>query len=140
MTYFSVVIPTYNRVRFADNPDAFAAIAYLHRANHGQFNTVGPTEPLTYGTTDRSPQPKLLPCASAGQAASQGYEGQFIGLGPTWNPALLESPAAKALVADRGFDPTARGSGVSAWSPWRNRSLPEPPFSVSPPGPPSSGC
>ena len=32
-----------------------------------------------------------------GQAASQGYKGQFIGLGPTWNPALLESPAAGAL-------------------------------------------
>lgn len=32
-----------------------------------------------------------------GQAASQGFKGQFIGLGPTWNPALLESPAAKAL-------------------------------------------
>ena len=34
-----------------------------------------------------------------GQAASQGYKGQFIGLGPTWNPALLKSPAAKALEA-----------------------------------------
>jgi ABC-type branched-subunit amino acid transport system substrate-binding protein len=34
-----------------------------------------------------------------GQAASQGYKGQFIGLGPTWNPALLESPAAAALEA-----------------------------------------
>ncbi len=34
-----------------------------------------------------------------GQAASQGYKGQFIGLGPTWNPALLESPAAPALEA-----------------------------------------
>jgi ABC-type branched-subunit amino acid transport system substrate-binding protein len=32
-----------------------------------------------------------------GQAAAQGYTGQFIGLGPTWNPALLESPAAEAL-------------------------------------------
>ena len=34
-----------------------------------------------------------------GQAASQGFKGQFIGLGPTWNPALLESPAAAALEA-----------------------------------------
>ncbi len=34
-----------------------------------------------------------------GQAAAQGYVGQFIGLGPTWNPALLDSPAAPALEA-----------------------------------------
>lgn len=34
-----------------------------------------------------------------GQAAAQGFQGQFIGLGPTWNPALLETPAAPALEA-----------------------------------------
>lgn len=34
-----------------------------------------------------------------GQAAAQGFKGQFIGLGPTWNPALLESAAAPALEA-----------------------------------------
>ncbi|MDP3894693.1 ABC transporter substrate-binding protein [Nocardioides sp.] len=32
-----------------------------------------------------------------GQAAAQGYTGQFMGLGPTWNPALLETPAAQAM-------------------------------------------
>lgn len=34
-----------------------------------------------------------------GQAAARGFTGQFIGLGPTWNPALLESAAAPALEA-----------------------------------------
>lgn len=34
-----------------------------------------------------------------GQAAAQGFTGQFIGLGPTWNPALLDSAAAPALEA-----------------------------------------
>ncbi|WP_245565465.1 ABC transporter substrate-binding protein [Nocardioides insulae] len=34
-----------------------------------------------------------------GQAASQGYQGRFIGLSPTWNPALLETPSAPALEA-----------------------------------------
>ena len=34
-----------------------------------------------------------------GQAAAQGFQGQFVGLAPTWNPALLESPAAEALQA-----------------------------------------
>lgn len=32
-----------------------------------------------------------------GQAAAQGFTGRFVGLSPTWNPALLDSPAAGAL-------------------------------------------
>ncbi|MCA9970092.1 MAG: hypothetical protein KC425_07750 [Anaerolineales bacterium] len=39
-THTAMALPTYNRVSFADNPAAFAAVAYLYRANHGQFNTV----------------------------------------------------------------------------------------------------
>jgi ABC-type branched-subunit amino acid transport system substrate-binding protein len=34
-----------------------------------------------------------------GQAAAQGYQGRFIGTSPTWNPALLQSAAAPALIA-----------------------------------------
>ncbi|GAB3250618.1 hypothetical protein GCM10027425_08110 [Alteromonas gracilis] len=34
-----------------------------------------------------------------GQAVSRGFEGKFIGLAPTWNPALLDTPAAPALEA-----------------------------------------
>lgn len=34
-----------------------------------------------------------------GQAAAQGFEGLFIGSVPTWNPALMDSPAAPALEA-----------------------------------------
>ena len=34
-----------------------------------------------------------------GQAAAQGYQGQFLGSSPTWNPALLASPAGPALEA-----------------------------------------
>jgi ABC-type branched-subunit amino acid transport system substrate-binding protein len=34
-----------------------------------------------------------------GQAATLGYKGQFVGFGPTWNPALLATPAAPALEA-----------------------------------------
>jgi len=32
-----------------------------------------------------------------GQAAAQGYQGQIVGASPTWNPALLQSPAGPAL-------------------------------------------
>lgn len=34
-----------------------------------------------------------------GQSAAGGFTGKFIGTSPTWNPALLKSPAAKAFQA-----------------------------------------
>jgi len=34
-----------------------------------------------------------------GKLAASGYKGQFMGALPTWNPALLGSPAAPALLA-----------------------------------------
>lgn len=34
-----------------------------------------------------------------GKAAQQGFTGKFIGAAPTWNPALLQSPAAPAVQA-----------------------------------------
>jgi ABC-type branched-subunit amino acid transport system substrate-binding protein len=37
--------------------------------------------------------------AIVGQSAAQGYTGRFVGSQPTWNPALLETPAAPALEA-----------------------------------------
>jgi ABC-type branched-subunit amino acid transport system substrate-binding protein len=37
--------------------------------------------------------------AIIGQSAAAGFKGRFIGTGPTWNPALLKSPAAPALKA-----------------------------------------
>ncbi|MFI9558202.1 ABC transporter substrate-binding protein [Nonomuraea endophytica] len=37
--------------------------------------------------------------AIVGQSAAAGFKGRFIGTGPTWNPALLKSPAAPALKA-----------------------------------------
>jgi ABC-type branched-subunit amino acid transport system substrate-binding protein len=37
--------------------------------------------------------------AIVGGAAQRGYTGKFIGTSPTWNPGLLQSPAAAALKA-----------------------------------------
>jgi ABC-type branched-subunit amino acid transport system substrate-binding protein len=37
--------------------------------------------------------------AIVGGAAQRGFKGRFIGTSPTWNPALLASPAAPALAA-----------------------------------------
>ena len=44
------------------------------------------------------------------RAASQG---RFIGTSPTWNPALLQSPAAPAL--------TALYEQSAPWAPWAHR-------------------
>jgi ABC-type branched-subunit amino acid transport system substrate-binding protein len=44
----------------------------------------------------------LAPAETAtivGQAAAQGFQGRFIGQSPTWNVALLQTPAAPALEA-----------------------------------------
>jgi dienelactone hydrolase len=38
-THTAMALPTYNRARYTRDSDAFAAMAYLYRANHGQFNT-----------------------------------------------------------------------------------------------------
>lgn len=35
-----------------------------------------------------------------GKLAASGFKGQFMGALPTWNPALLDSPAAPALLAN----------------------------------------
>ena len=46
---------------------------------------------LTTGPTDAA--------AIIGGAAAEGYKGKFYGTSPTWNPALLQSPAADAIKA-----------------------------------------
>lgn len=46
---------------------------------------------LTNGPTDAA--------VIIGQAAARGFRGKFIGTSPTWNPGLLQSPAAAAINA-----------------------------------------
>lgn len=48
--------------------------------------------------------------AIVGGSAAQGFKGRFIGTSPTWNPALLASPAAPAL--------TALYEQSAPWGPW----------------------
>lgn len=50
-----------------------------------------------------------------GQAAARGYQGRFIGSGPTWTPALLESPAAD-VIADRYWQAAPWGPFSAATS------------------------
>ncbi|MGY1601774.1 ABC transporter substrate-binding protein [Geodermatophilus sp. SYSU D00815] len=45
-----------------------------------------------------------------GQAVAGGYQGQFMGSSPTWNPAILQSPAAPAFQA--AFQ------HLGPWGPW----------------------
>jgi ABC-type branched-subunit amino acid transport system substrate-binding protein len=78
----------------------------------GEENQAGAIEAIV----SQSPDVVLLgtgPTETAvivGQAAAQGYTGRFIGLSPTWNPALLQSPAADAL--------TALYQQSAPWGPW----------------------
>jgi dienelactone hydrolase len=52
-TYASYGLAQYNRTRFDLNPGGFKAVAYIYRANHGQFNTV-------WGDSDLGPIDSLL--------------------------------------------------------------------------------
>jgi ABC-type branched-subunit amino acid transport system substrate-binding protein len=79
-----------NGMKFTDIPTApgqenqGAAIQKLVAAKPDLvILTTGPTEAATI----------------VGGAAQAGFKGQFIGTSPTWNPALLKSPAAPALIA-----------------------------------------
>lgn len=65
----------------------------------GQDNQAGAIEAIV------SQQPDLvIPTTGptdlatiVGQAAAQGYQGQYVGTSPTWNPGLVDSPAFEAL-------------------------------------------
>jgi ABC-type branched-subunit amino acid transport system substrate-binding protein len=52
--------------------------------------------------------------AIVGQAVARGYQGRFIGTSPTWNPALLASASAPALIAK--YEQTA------PWNTWSTNS------------------
>jgi ABC-type branched-subunit amino acid transport system substrate-binding protein len=67
----------------------------------GQDNQAGAIEAIVSG----SPDIVILtngPTDAAviiGQAAARGYKGKFLGTNPTWNPGLLDGPAAAAITA-----------------------------------------
>ncbi len=52
-TFINYGAAQYNRVSFGENPGGFRAMAYLYRANHGQFNTV-------WGDADQGPLTSLM--------------------------------------------------------------------------------
>lgn len=93
---------------------ADAAAGARHAAeNHGaqiEMVEVGPTasggelQGAISGIVSGDPD-LVIPAVSPGQTAeivggavAGGYAGRFIGPGPTWNPGLLDSPAADALL------------------------------------------
>jgi len=67
----------------------------------GQDNQAGAIEAIVSG----SPDVVILtngPTDAAviiGQTAARGYKGKFLGTSPTWNPGLLNGPAAAAITA-----------------------------------------
>jgi dienelactone hydrolase len=91
------------RATFDDDPERFRALAYLHRANHGQFNSV-------WGDRDRGlfnslllNRAPLLP-AEAQQQAAQALVTSFL------HAALREEPAYRAPFAN---PPSGRAWGTA---------------------------
>ena len=67
----------------------------------GQDNQAGAIEAIVSGNPDvviltNGPTDAAV---IIGQAAARGYKGRFIGTSPTWNPGLLDGPAASAITA-----------------------------------------
>lgn len=91
--------------------DGAAGTKIAAEANGLAFTSVEQTQRALGGTTTAAidaiiqQQPDLVILTIAptevaeivGGAAARGYQGLFIGTSPTWNPALLQSPARDAL-------------------------------------------
>ena len=60
---------------------------------------------LTNGPTDAA--------VIIGQAGARGYQGKFIGTNPTWNPGLLNGPAAAAIRAQYLRSGSAQAYGAN---------------------------
>ena len=67
----------------------------------GQDNQAGAIEAIVSGNPDvvilsNGPTDAAV---IIGQAGARGYNGRFIGTSPTWNPGLLDGPAASAITS-----------------------------------------
>ncbi len=105
------VMAIYNPGDYGEDGAAGAKLAA--EAHGAEFTAVEQTPIQAGGTTtaaidavvNQSPDVVVVttPPTALGEivggAAAGGFEGRVIGNGPSWNPALLESPAAEALQA-----------------------------------------
>jgi ABC-type branched-subunit amino acid transport system substrate-binding protein len=67
----------------------------------GQDNQAGAIEAIVSGNPDvviltNGPTDAAV---IIGQAAARGFKGKFLGTNPTWNPGLLDGPAASAITS-----------------------------------------
>jgi ABC-type branched-subunit amino acid transport system substrate-binding protein len=102
--------------------DAAAGAKVAAEANGLEFfnveTTAGPDNQAAAIAAIRGQQPDLVilstgaadTAAIVGQAVAGGYQGRFMGSSPTWNPAILQSPAAPAFQA--AFQ------HLGPWGPW----------------------
>jgi ABC-type branched-subunit amino acid transport system substrate-binding protein len=102
--------------------DAAAGAKVAADANGLEFvdveTTAGPDNQAAAVAAIVEQQPDLVLIAAGptdvatvvGQAVAGGYEGRFMGSSPTWNPAILDSPAAPAFQA--AF------THLGPWGPW----------------------
>jgi ABC-type branched-subunit amino acid transport system substrate-binding protein len=102
--------------------DAAAGASVAAEANGLEFTNVetapGADNQAAAIAAIREQQPDLVivstgPTETAtivGQAAAGGFQGRFMGSSPTWNPAILQSPAAPAFQA--------LFQHLGPWGPW----------------------
>jgi ABC-type branched-subunit amino acid transport system substrate-binding protein len=102
--------------------DAAAGASVAAEANGIEFTnvetTAGPDNQAAAIAAIREQNPDLVLISAGptdvativGQAAAGGYQGRFMGSSPTWNPAILQSPAAPAFQA--AF------THLGPWGPW----------------------
>ncbi|MGY1809041.1 ABC transporter substrate-binding protein [Blastococcus sp. SYSU D00669] len=102
--------------------DAAAGAKVAADANGLEFinveTTAGPDNQAAAVAAILEQQPDLVVISAGptdvatvvGQAVAGGYQGQFMGSSPTWNPAILQSPAAPAFQASFLH--------MGPWGPW----------------------
>ncbi|GAA1849681.1 ABC transporter substrate-binding protein [Microbacterium koreense] len=80
-------------------------VTALEAIGTGPNQVVGNQDAVVAGVLAGSPDVVVLSVGPAetaeivGKLAASGFQGRFLGSLPTWNPALLDSPAAPALTA-----------------------------------------
>lgn len=85
----------YNRVSFTHNPDGFKALAYVYRANHGQFNSVWADRDRGWLNSLLLNRRPLLP-AETQRAAARLYITAFL------EAAMRDAAGYRALFANPG--------------------------------------
>lgn len=94
-TFMLYGLPQYSRVRLNDNPGGFKALAYVYRANHGQFNSV-------WGDQDRGLFNSLLLNRAPLLTADEQQQAAKVFITSFLNASLKDESEYRAVFANPG--------------------------------------